>query len=272
MKVKSENKSKQKGKIKRAQDENVLRPEKFAGEKKSRKDIRKQKKHNAIATFILVAILIGICGYISVKVFFIVQTVDVEGSEKYSRREIANFCAIPFGENIFNVDTEYYQNALPENFTYIETATVQRKLPNKIKITVVDSVPTYYEETSVDGGTAYTVYSQSLKPLTGTAQKPDNLIGIWVNQEDENSLGVFNSVVEFITDGGYDKVTQINTVQTDNISIEYDGRITVKLGTMLDMAYKLKMAYYVLHQKIPDGERGVMDATDGGNVIYRMTA
>ena len=169
--MKSENKSKQNSKIKKAQDENVLRPEKFAGEKKSRKDIRKQKKHNAIATFILVAILIGICGYISVKVFFIVQSVDVEGSEKYSRREIANFCAIPFGENIFNVDTEYYQNALPENFTYIETATVQRKLPNKIKITVVDSVPTYYEETSVDGGTAYTVYSQSLKPLTGTAQR-----------------------------------------------------------------------------------------------------
>ena len=105
--MKSENKSKQKSKIKQAQDENVLRPEKFAGEKKSRKDIRKQKKHNAIATFILVAILIGICGYISVKVFFIVQSVDVEGSEKYSRREIANFCAIPFGENIFNVDTEY---------------------------------------------------------------------------------------------------------------------------------------------------------------------
>ena len=116
------------------------------------------------------------------------------------------------------------------------------------------------------------MYSQSLKPLTGTAQKPDNLIGIWVNQEDENSLGVFNSVVELIADGGYDKVTQINTVQTDNISIEYDGRITVKLGTMLDMEYKLEMAYYVLHQKIPDGERGVMDATDGGNVIYRMTA
>ena len=62
--MKSENKSKQKSKIKKTQDENVLRPEKFAGEKKSRKDIRKQKKHNAIATFILVAILIGICGYI----------------------------------------------------------------------------------------------------------------------------------------------------------------------------------------------------------------
>ena len=43
--MKSENKSKQKSKIKKAQDENVLRPEKFAGEKKSRKDIRKQKKH-----------------------------------------------------------------------------------------------------------------------------------------------------------------------------------------------------------------------------------
>ena len=41
------------------------------------------------------------------------------------------------------IETEAIEAALVENFTYVETADVRRKLPDKILVTITDSVPTY---------------------------------------------------------------------------------------------------------------------------------
>ena len=56
---------------------------------------------------------------------------------------------------------------------------------------------------------------------------------------------------------------------TGNINLVYDGRITVQLGTMLDMEYKLKMAFHVIENELASTATGVVDAKQAGNAIFR---
>ncbi len=248
------------------------KPKRQKPERKGRRAVRRQKNRTRLITFALVLALLVICIFISLKVLFIVQKVEVVGSTHYSAEEVAGFCAIPMEENIFRVDIDTIGKTLPENFTYIESAKAQRKLPNKILITIVDAVPTYYVAQGSEEGTntLYTIYSRMFKPLTTQSAMPDGLVCVDVNMDDEECTQTFHQLIKIIDDNGYANVTKIGVQSISEMYIEYDNRIIVNLGTMLDMEYKLKMAYHVLQDEISVEEHGTIDATASGQVVYKM--
>lgn len=237
--------------------------------RKSRKTIRKQKTRHFLTTAILVAILLAICVFISLKVLFIVRQVEVEGSSRYEDREIINYCAIPLEENIFKVDTETFEQTLPEEFTYVEKAVVSRRLPDKILITITDSVPTYYSETLDGEMYTYTIYSQNFKKLTAQAAAPRGLTEISANLEDENSRKTLLAMIDKLARSGYTGVTKISVSDTQDISITYEDRVEVQLGTMLDMDYKLKMSFHVLTNNLAETDSGIIDSTQAGSAIFQ---
>ncbi len=236
---------------------------------KSRKDIRKQKNQSRLITFILVCILLAICIFISLKVLFIVRNVESVGSERYSGEEIVAFCAIPMEENIFKIETEAIEAALVENFTYVEEASVDRKLPDKILVTITDSVPTYYNENKDGELSTYTIYSQGFKQLTVQAAVPDGMMGIEADLSNETHKATLIEVIELLQRTGYENITCIEIGANGEISIVYEDRITVELGTMLDMEYKLKMSFHILQKEIGPEERGVIDSTTAGSAVFK---
>ncbi len=236
---------------------------------KSRKDIRKQRNQNRFVTAVLVTILLAICLFISLKVLFIVRTVESTGSERYTQEEIVAFCAIPLEENIFKIETKAIAAALPENFTYIEKAKVSRRLPDKILVTVTDSIPTYYNEVKDGELSTYTIYSQGFKKLTVQAAAPMGLMGIDADLTNENNKKTLQSVIDLVHEKGYEGISCIAVQDTGEISIIYDDRVTVKLGTMLDMEYKLKMSFHILTEEIGRDEKGVIDSTTAGNRVFK---
>ena len=237
--------------------------------RKSRKTIRKQKARRLVTPTVLVAILLAICVFISLKVLFIVRHVEVVGSERYTQEEITNYCAIPLEENIFKIDTETLSRALPQDFTYVETANVQRKLPDKILITITDSVPTYYGETVEGDLSTYTIYSQNFKKLTAQATLPEGLVGISADLTDETAMETLQTMIDKLAQSGYTGVTKITIGAENDISITYDGRVEVQLGTMLDMDYKLKMSYHILLNELTETDAGIIDSTQAGSSIFK---
>ncbi len=237
--------------------------------KKSRKNIRKQKNRRLLATAILFIILLFICIFISLKVLFVVRDVEVVGSERYNQDEILAYCAIPLEQNIFKVDTQLYEKNLPNEFTYIENVTVRRKLPDKILITITDSVPTYYTETVENEISTYVIYSQNFKHLIEQSAVPDGLVRISANIENEDSKNLILHIIEKLKNQNCDKVTGVIIGEKNYVSIMYDGRIEVKLGSMLDIEYKLKMSYHILQNELNDTDIGVLDATQAGNAIFK---
>lgn len=237
--------------------------------RKSRKIIRKQKNRQLLATVILVLILFAICLFISLKVLFIVRHVEMEGSERYTQEEIINYCAIPLEENIFKIDTKILEENLPLEFTYVESADVQRRLPDKILVKIVDSIPTYYHETTNGELSTYTIYSQNFKKLTAQAAAPDGLMGISANLENRQSRDTLMEIIEKIKSSGYENVTCITVGDTGDISLVYDDRVTVQLGTMLDIDYKLKMSFHILTNELAETDTGTINSTQAGSVVFQ---
>lgn len=237
--------------------------------KNSRRNLRRQKLRRRIATAFLVSIMLAICIYISLKVLFIVHDVQATGSERYTSEEIIEYCAIPLEENIFKIDVNTLSALLVENFTYIEKADVRRRLPDKIQITITDSVPTYYMQ-SMQGETAfYTVYSQNFKKLTVQSQQPDGLM--WVSADIDNTAQteIVYTLIDLLKTSEFNDITKIDIVSDSNIQLVYQNRITVKLGTMLDMEYKLKMSKYVLLNEVEDTVHGTLDSTKAGTSVIK---
>ncbi len=236
--------------------------------KKSRKAIRKRKNRYRILTGTLLVILLGIIGFISLKVLFVVHRLEVRGTEHYADEEILAFCSIPLDSNIFDIDVDTLSRALPEEFTYIDSAVVKRKLPDKIQINIVDCVPTYYSVNEGEEPT-FNIYSQNFKYLTMRSSQPETLMRIDTDLENEQAFSTTKQLIEIIQKKGYDKVTQIKADE-NTLSFIYDNRVRVELGNMLDIEYKLKMAFHVLEKELSSNERGVIDATKSGQAVFNM--
>ena len=237
--------------------------------RKSRKTIRKQKTRHVLTTAILVIILLAILLFISLKVLFIVRHVEMEGSNRYTQEEIVNYCAIPLEENIFKIDTLTLEENLPLEFTYVESADVQCRLPDKILVKIVDSVPTYYQQGSDGQLSTYTIYSQGFKKLTTQAAAPAGLTGISANLENPQSKEILVEMIDKITKRGYEKFTCIAVAEGGEVTLTYDDRVTVNLGTMLDMDYKLKISYHVLIKELGETDTGVIDSTQAGSAVFQ---
>ena len=236
--------------------------------RKSRKAIRKRRNRYRILTGTLLVILLGIIGFISLKVLFVVHRLEVRGTERYSDEEILAFCAIPLDQNIFDVDVDSLSLALPEEFTYIDSAKVKRKLPDKIQINIVDCVPTYYSVNEGEEPT-FNIYSQNFKYLTMRSSQPETLMRIDTDLSDEQAFSTTRQLIEIMQKKGYEKVTRIKA-DDSSLSFIYDNRIRVDLGNMLDIEYKLKMAFHVLEKELSPNERGVIDATKPGQAVFNM--
>lgn len=240
-----------------------------ASAEKSRKTARKQKNRRIAATVILVSILIAICVFISLKVLFVVRKVEVVGSEKYTAEEISAYCAIPDEINIFKVDTEGLEKGLTENFTYIEKAVVERKLPDKILITLTDGLPTYYSRQQRDDMTTYTIYSRGLKQLTQQSALPEGLMQIDFDINDRQSLEIFYEVCRRLERQQAQGIKGVSVSRNKEISLNYENRVTIQLGTHAQLDYKLKMALHILQNDLEETEKGVIDASKAGSAIFK---
>ncbi len=254
----------------RREEEEMVRTAEVSagGRRKTRSEIRRAKTRIKVLTAILLVILFGIIGFISLKVLFVVRRFEVKGTERYTDEEILAFCSIPLDMNIFDVDVDVYAESLPENFTYIDSAKVKRKLPDKIQINIVDCVPTYFSVNDTEEVT-YNIYSQNFKYLTIRASRPETLMCIGTDMEDEQSFNTTKELIKILRAKGYENVTEIK-VDEDGIFFIYDDRVKVLLGNMLDIEYKLKMTFHVLEKEISPNERGTVDATKTGQAVYNM--
>ncbi len=216
----------------------------------------------AVATFILV---------------FRLESVAVEGNSVYSDAELIEMVPILQDENIFSFSTLDVELQITEEFVYIESVDVRRRLPATVVIEVTPSIERYMIE---DGSQRYIV-SETLKTLR-IAQDGDVFCGIVgldqttpeigdpITSKDENKQSMFLLLLDELEKANLlEKVTEINIIDTLNMEFIYDGRITVVLGSDLSMDYKIQMVNKVLQDSIQESEIGTIDATVPGKAVFK---
>ena len=212
-------------------------------------------------------------------VLFRVSDVEVKGNIHYEAEEVIRACAIEEGDNLFFFDRIAAVSRALSKLPYIEDIAVERRLPNKVIITVEESSALAYlelgeEQWTLDHrckvlGKAAAGETDTLIPVVG--MRPGTLmIGEQMQTESKDAAPVeyLAAILDQIEGRGLtESVRRIDFSDPDSPEFDYLGRYTVVLGPNLQLEYKFGMFVSVL-EKLKPGDVGVLDVSDGASVHF----
>ena len=228
-----------------------------------------------------------------------VQTADgtaVQEAAGYTSDQILQALGVQLEENIFSFDPAAKQAALEKQFPLLESIQVVREYPNTVVVKVTEAVPAYAMQTK----SGWLTLSDHFKILACDSAQPTGLKTLYGGepvsvqpgdqldfelpqtadsaasdasgasseaqepQEDGRLAALAELQAKLEEYGMLDDVTRIEFADTDQMAFLYQDRISVLLGTLNDLDYKLDRARYVLTNA--DG-KGV-SATDTGGLDF----
>ena len=229
-----------------------------------------------------------------------VRTADGVVSEAggYSSEQIVQALGVNLEENIFSFDPASKAAALEQVFPMLENIRVERDYPGTVVIQVTEAQPAYTMQTS--GG--WLTLSASLKILSSDAGQPAGLPTLYGGEPVSQTPGTqlsfeqpapassaasdsaasdsASGTAEEVGDKRLDSlntllaaldalgmrgdVTRIEFADPEEMSFLYQDRISVLLGTLNELDYKLKLAQHVLLNADGSG----CAATDTGTLDF----
>ncbi|MDR0854393.1 MAG: FtsQ-type POTRA domain-containing protein [Clostridiales Family XIII bacterium] len=97
---------------------------------------KRKKKHYLLKTFFVLLLLVGLY-FLAMSDFFGIHEVGVSGNAHFEAAQIESLSGIKKGDNIFKTRMADVKDLL-EKDPYINTVTVKRKFPDKVKISVTE--------------------------------------------------------------------------------------------------------------------------------------
>ena len=240
---------------------------------------RKRRKRSYTLYYLLLLFFVLISGItLSLTVFFNIETIKVNGSSLNSAEQIINQSCIKKGNNLFRINPEKAAKLLKDNMQNIDSVRIERKFPSSLIVNVTDAVPTYY----VTDGNSYTVISEGNRILdTGIAKEqvtaPIRLEGLEVSKFQKGDFidGKANAKLELLqkikqaaAKNELTNITAINLISDVDLSVEIEGRITVRLGNSTELSYKINFAQNIIDTKLDKDEVGVIDASKAGKIYF----
>ncbi len=198
----------------------------------------------------------------------------------YASEQILQALGVHAEENIFSFDPGQKSKELEKAFPMLEFIHVERQYPGTVVVQVTEARPTYAMQ--VEGG--WLTLSASLKILSKDAAQPAGLATLYGGEPvsttpgeqldfaaapaassaaaSESADSAASSETEAETDqrleslntlmsaldsyGMLGDATRIEFADTEEMAFLYQDRISVLLGTLNELDYKLKLAQYVL--------------------------
>lgn len=238
---------------------------------------RRRKNLLIYSAMIFVVLIIGII--LSLTVFFNIDTITVEGKTRYSEEDIIAASGVSKDTNLLLCDTESGVDKIKEQFPYIESVKIQKKLFNSVVIEVTEAKPA----TAILSDGQYVILSETGKavellgknkynvPLIKGAELKMIKLGSPVEYKLDSIERIIESVVTAISENDISSISVIDVSSPANIKLTYDNRLTIVLGMPEDIGYKLKTAKTLIDDKLEKDAGGTVDVSmcnTGGKYSY----
>lgn len=238
---------------------------------------RKKKRRNSLfapLSFLLVCVAI----IFGMGVFFRVQTIEVRGAESYSEQEIIDNSGISVGDNLFFLNRAAASSRLFSRMPLVENADVKTELPNKVIITVKESIPMAYVEWEGQNwmltGNCKLLGSVEANALGGlirvvniTPESPAAGDIMKVAEDDSLKLAYLQDLLSAMEELGIGSdVSEIDMANAADPTFRYLDRFTVRVGNNNNTDYKLRMLMSAVMQLEAD-MTGTMDLSSGGTSV-----
>lgn len=223
------------------------------------------------------------------------QVTEIAG---YSADSILQTLGVQVEENIFSFDPGAKAAELERQYPLLESIRVVRDYPNTVVVQVTEATPTY----AVQAGSSWLTLSDKFKILSADPAQPDGLCTLYggeattaapgeqlsfaapeadstastsaasdgsassgvVDEADAKMSALATLQAKLDEYGMRGDVTRIEFADTEQIAFLYQDRISVLLGTLNDLDYKLDRARYMLNNE--DGKGCA--ATDTGRLDF----
>ena len=273
--------------------------------KVTRATLRRRRILRRLTAFAMLLCVIGAGIYLTMTMLFRISSIQVQTPDGKQVTEIAGYSAdsilqrmgVQLEENIFSFEPGEKAAVLEQNFPLLGSIKVIRDYPNTVVVQVTEAVPAY----AVQNGSKWLVISDKWKILSEESTQPEGLCTLYGGKLQDTAPGQeFRFVEDTADDPGSEAagsestadtgdarmealrtlvskleeyglsqdVTRLEVADTEQIAFLYQDRISVLLGTLNDLDYKLDRARYVLTNA--DGKG--CGPTDTGRLDFSHTS
>ena len=257
-----------------------VRREKRKKRRLTRAALKRRRMMRRLMAFVTLLAVIAAGVYLTMTMLFKIGTIQVQTEDGtvvqeaggYSSSEIIQALGVAPEENIFSFDPGEKEAALERQFPLLESIRVVRDYPNTVVVRADAATAAYAMQTS-DG---WLSLSAGLKILDKTAAQPE-LPVLYGGEPESATPGVqlefaadtpaasdsaasseaaapadkrldsLNTLLTALDSSGLGAdVTRIEFEDPEQMAFLYQGRISVLLGTLNELDYKLRLAKYVL--------------------------
>lgn len=240
----------------RKRDERIAKGRAVAGKKFS------EYKHALMTALLLVAVTI-VFTLLVFKLFFVIKTINISGSEIYSENEIAEAAGFEIGDSLYSFNVENAEENIMFLCPYIKSAQITRIMPKTVIIDATDDTPSFYVNVYGD----YLKLSSGLRVLEKTSKEEAEIEGLtylilpevsysvagrtlsFTNQRDERFIRNVLSSIETSAFGEAGEVNEVNLSDEYNISLTCSEKYDLYLGEESDVDFKLRMAYNTVNNE-----------------------
>lgn len=251
-------------------------------EKRMRRKKRRKKekiKRRVFGIFFLLLVLLSAVIIILKTPLFSVKTLTIEGNFTVDSEKIAAASGLGEGESIFNRTSSYAKKAI-ESLPYISEATVKKKLPSTVTISVTELPGAFLLELDTgnfvidkNGKTVKEAEGDDFAlPVIKGCRAGTFAIGQMAALSDENATNTLLRCLKSIDEYEFTDITGIDLSDEYNIVLILGNALKIKIGSLGsddELSYKMAYIREVLG-KLPENVRGVIDASNPeSGVSYR---
>ena len=242
--------------------------------KKKRARRRKNRIFSALRALASFALVAGAI-IAAIVIFFKITDISVVGNSLYSASDIIKETSLKVGENMFAFDKFSIIKKIKKKFPFIKDIQIDRKLPDKIVITTEEYQSAGYIE---ENGVFWLISSDGKLLKNGKIQDGDTqisecaqIVGITLENpvvgeileisEKDKKKPLIDILQSIEKSAILKKVSKIDVSKLYRITMLYDGRFTVKLGSSEDIDKKIGFLSVVEQQLLPT-DIGTIDVSD----------
>ena len=243
-------------------------------EKMQKRRVKKRKKRGAWPFLLLLVIIL--LAVLAMSPVCSITEVKLSGNEQVADQTILDAAGALKGKNIFRISTGGIEKKV-EGVPYIQSATVKRELPGRIRITVEECelclfIP--FEDgmlaVSRDGCAADLIRTDNAvgAPIAENIRVSDYEIGAPIETEDREELELALRFTDILRDHGLFEKTTAITPNPMNVTFVLGYHLTVEFGTESQVSYKMEYLKQILGE-VDETVDGVVNIRSAEHATYR---
>lgn len=241
------------------------------------KETMSQLNINRSKVFVIVCLIVAVMFVSFFTPLYDIREITVAGNSTINGDVLIRASGINVGENIFKADIATAKKRISK-VAYVDSATVSRIFPNKIRINVKEGeVYAYISFIGNYVGIDHKGKIMDIKQQIGEVTKPVVYgvtltkfeIGSPVEIENKEAEAVlFEMLGEIKSSKVEDSIRYMDINDFENITFTLHNKVSVKLGNTDSIRYKIAYLKSVM-EELGDVSGGVIDITDTENVTYK---